>query len=79
MHVVESVGGAVRDGVEEAQKTVASFVGVSGPDLQAGQVDDGLEGPDRGRGGEWGGVQVGGGVLVAQLPGEVGQSDVAGD
>ncbi|WP_324610655.1 hypothetical protein [Streptomyces sp. IGB124] len=54
-------------------------VSLSGAQLQAGQVDDRVQCADRGIGGQWGCVQVGGRVLAAHLGGEVAVADVGGE
>lgn len=53
---LELSAGAVGDGVEEVQQTVAPVVGGARADLEAGEVHHGFEGADRahaGQGAAW--------------------------
>lgn len=49
---LELSAGAVGDGVEEVQQTVAPVVGGARADLEAGEVHHGFEGADRGHAGQ---------------------------
>jgi hypothetical protein len=67
------------DGLVQVEQSLTALVRVAGADLEAGEVDDRFQPPDRAHAGQGAGVEVGGGVLVAHLACEVGESEVGGD
>lgn len=77
--VLDPSGGSGGDGFVEGKEVVAALVWAAVADHQPSEVDDRLEGADHGGRRLGAGMEVGGGVLVAQVAGQVGIADVGGE
>ena len=77
--ILELSGCALADGFVQSEEALAAVVGAASSDLQAGEVDDGFEGADRGHTGQRAGVEIGGGVLVAHLASQLGKAHIGGE